>query len=270
MVPVRLALFAEIVKGKPWTPATLRDVGGAGGVGVSFLEETFSARTADPRYRRHQEAARAVLEALLPQAGSDMKGRVRSYPELLDLSGYGKKPRAFKELMGILDGETRLLTPIDPETAGMAESAGMPDAGSRVQRFYQLTHDYLVPSLREWLAKKQKSTRSGRAELCLADRSAMWTARPESRQLPSLREWIFIGLWTRRASRTPLERKLMRVAGRYYMLRMTLGVMLVLVFFAVGLEVMGPAGSLLMRFRAAAPRSGWPWAMAWSRRSGRS
>ena len=67
VVPVRLALFAEIVKGKPWTPATLRDVGGAGGVGVSFLEETFSARTADPRYRRHQEAARAVLEALLPR-----------------------------------------------------------------------------------------------------------------------------------------------------------------------------------------------------------
>ncbi|MGO8750691.1 MAG: protein kinase domain-containing protein [Thermoguttaceae bacterium] len=245
VVPVRLALFAEIVKGKPWTPATLRDVGGAGGVGVSFLEETFSARTADPRYRRHQEAARAVLEALLPHAGSDMKGRVRSYPELLDLSGYGKKPRVFKELMGMLDGETRLLTPIDPETAGMPESAGMP-----VQRFYQLTHDYLVPSLREWLAKKQKSTRSGRAELCLADRSAMWTARPESRQLPSLREWIFIGLWTRPASRTPLERKLMRAAGRYYMLRMTLGVLLVLVFFAAGLEVMGPAGSLLMRFRA--------------------
>ena len=159
VVPVRLALFAEIVKGKPWTPATLRDVGGAGGVGVSFLEETFSARTADPRYRRHQEAARAVLEALLPHAGSDMKGRVRSYPELLDLSGYGKKPRVFKELMGMLDGETRLLTPIDPETAGMPELAGMP-----VQRFYQLTHDYLVPSLREWLAKKQKSTRSGRAE----------------------------------------------------------------------------------------------------------
>ena len=28
VVPVRLALFAEMVKGRPWTPATLRDVGG--------------------------------------------------------------------------------------------------------------------------------------------------------------------------------------------------------------------------------------------------
>ena len=34
IVPVRLALFAEMVKGRPWTPATLRDVGGMDGVGV--------------------------------------------------------------------------------------------------------------------------------------------------------------------------------------------------------------------------------------------
>ena len=40
IVPVRLALFAEMVKGKPWTPATLREIGGTEGVGVTFLEET--------------------------------------------------------------------------------------------------------------------------------------------------------------------------------------------------------------------------------------
>jgi len=31
VVPVRLALFAEMVKGKPWTPATLTAVGGTAG-----------------------------------------------------------------------------------------------------------------------------------------------------------------------------------------------------------------------------------------------
>src|SRR5262249_36347450 len=40
VISVRLALFAEMVKGKPWTPATLRQVGGTEGVGVTFLEET--------------------------------------------------------------------------------------------------------------------------------------------------------------------------------------------------------------------------------------
>ena len=48
VISVRLALFAEMVKGKPWTPATLREVGGTEGVGVTFLEETFSSPQANP------------------------------------------------------------------------------------------------------------------------------------------------------------------------------------------------------------------------------
>jgi hypothetical protein len=67
VISVRLALFAEMMKGKPWTPATLKDVGGASGVGVTFLEETFSASTAPPDHRYHQKAGRAVLQSLLPQ-----------------------------------------------------------------------------------------------------------------------------------------------------------------------------------------------------------
>src|SRR5262249_8942480 len=65
VVSVRLALLAEMMKGKPWTPASLKDVGGTTGVGVTFLEETFSTR-ANPHYGLHQKAARAVLKALLP------------------------------------------------------------------------------------------------------------------------------------------------------------------------------------------------------------
>ena len=72
--PVRLALFAEMVKGKPWKPETLRAVGGAEGVGVTFLEETFCARTANPRYRLHEPAVRAVLAALLPGRGDEHSG----------------------------------------------------------------------------------------------------------------------------------------------------------------------------------------------------
>ena len=34
--------------------------------------------------------------------------------------------------------------------------------------YYQLTHDYLVHSLRDWLTRKQRETRRGRAELRLA------------------------------------------------------------------------------------------------------
>src|SRR5207249_7484116 len=108
-------LFAEMVKGKPWTAATLRAVGGMEGVGVTFLEETFSAAAAPPEHRYHQPAARAVLNALLPESGTDIKGHMRSHAELLEASGYGSRLKDFATLIRILDSEIRLVTPTDPE-----------------------------------------------------------------------------------------------------------------------------------------------------------
>ena len=39
VVPVRLALFAEMVKDRPWTPETLARVGGTEGIGVEVYPE---------------------------------------------------------------------------------------------------------------------------------------------------------------------------------------------------------------------------------------
>ena len=76
IICVRLALFADMLKGKPWTTATLAQVGGTEGLGVTFLEETFSAATAPASHRHHQKkAVQAVLKALLPEVGTDIKGQ---------------------------------------------------------------------------------------------------------------------------------------------------------------------------------------------------
>ena len=206
VVSVRLALFAEMLKGKPWTPETLKQVGGAEGVGVTFLEETFSARTAPPSYRIHQKAAQAVLRALLPETGSNIKGNMRSYEELLEVSGYGSRPNEFDELLRILNSELRLISPIEPEGS---ESDGQTKTQVG-EKFFLLTHDYLVPSIREWLTRKQKETRRGRAELRLAERSASWNAKPENRQLPSALEWANIRLLTKKKDWTEPQRKMMR------------------------------------------------------------
>src|SRR5262249_20613964 len=157
--------FAEMVKGKPWTPAALRRLGGTEGVGVAFLEETFSAAAAPPPRRLHQKAARAVLEALLPEPGADLKGHLRSRQELQDAAGYAGRPREFAELVHILDTELRLVTPTDPEGA-FEQGAGAVARGA-ASPSYQLTHDYLVPALRQWLTRKQRETRQGRMELLL-------------------------------------------------------------------------------------------------------
>lgn len=245
IIPVRLALLVEMFKSRPWTPDELRDMGGAQGVGVTFLEETFCARTANPRNRMHEQAARAVLEALLPKPGSPIKGHVRSYPELLDISGYGHRPREFKDLMRILDGETRLLTPADLISDDPAKNSSQPAV-----RYYQLTHDYLVPSLREWLTKKQKETRTGRAELNLAERCEMWNSTRQRRQLPSPWEWLSIRIFTRPASWTPAQRQMMRIARRRHTLLAASWLAIGLFLILAGAEMTTWTKSLFTQIRA--------------------
>jgi len=367
VISVRLALFAEMVKGKPWTTAALEEVGGTEGVGVTFLEETFSSPQANPKHRLHQKAAQAVLKALLPQTGTDIKGQMHSEAELREASGYAGQPRDFDHLVRILDAELRLITPTEPEgvaggewrvagegaevvggerpvaggnadegaalptVGGVAVGDGSrrevlsgdkglsqggavwtdksdpqvggvdsgkhrggtgqgahqgipqpPEHGARIvagagnppdvesadrvaatartrqpvdddrsikpdaqwptqssgetprslspshpathhpppaTRYYQLTHDYLVHSLRDWLTKKQRETRRGRAELRLAERAALWNHKPENRHLPSVLEWASIGLLTRRKDWSQSQRLLMRRAARVHGLR---------------------------------------------------
>jgi serine/threonine protein kinase/formylglycine-generating enzyme required for sulfatase activity len=270
VISIRLALFAEMMKGKPWTPATLRAVGGTEGVGVTFLEETFSSPQANPKCRLHQKSSQAVLKALLPETGTDIKGQMRSEEELRQAAAYTDRPREFVELIHILDNELRLITPTEPEGVNdhewrLAESdtddpAGLPtvrtetlhevdadrthqgdkerttqSAGKRPgnlttthpakrhaapgMRYYQLTHDYLVHSLRDWLSRKQRETRRGRAELRLVDRAALWSARPETRRLPSVLEWANIRLMTSKREWSEPQRRMMGRAGRVHGMR---------------------------------------------------
>jgi eukaryotic-like serine/threonine-protein kinase len=222
VVSVRLALFAEMVKGKPWTPTTLRQVGGPEGVGVAFLEETFSAATAPPPHRLHQKAARAVLKALLPEPGADLKGHMRSHQELQDAAGYAGRPREFADLLHILDTELRLVTPTDPEEVVSGESPEPPlttHNSPLTTPSYQLTHDYLVPALRQWLTRKQRETRQGRMELLLAERVSVWGVKQDRRQLPGWWEWLNILLWTRSRNRTPPQRRMLRAATRRHLLQ---------------------------------------------------
>jgi hypothetical protein len=226
VISIRLALFAEMIKGKPWTTATLDQAGGMEGIGVGFLEETFRA----PALRGREKAAQAVLEALLPEHGTDIKGHMRSFDDLRAAAGDRAGDEDFAGLLKVLDREFRLITPTDP--------AGL-DAAAPAGQYYQLTHDYVVPALREWLARELRKTRRGRARLLLAERAALWSARPENRFLPSAWEWCRIRTLTPPKDWSGPQRRMMRAAGRFHGLR-TLGLLVVaagLVF--AGLAVRG-------------------------------
>ncbi len=206
VISVRLALFAEMMKSKPWAPKTLNDLGGIAGVGVAFLEETFGDAHAPIQFRQHQEGIRTFLGALLPSVGTNIKGHQREVAELQKMVGYENRPREFDELVSLLDKNLRLITPSDDASETGLES-----------RSYQLTHDYLVPSLREWLNLKQRETKQGRAELKLAERAATWGTIRENRQLPTLLEWFQIRRWTHPKRWTVAEQAVMQKAGRVHL-----------------------------------------------------
>jgi formylglycine-generating enzyme required for sulfatase activity len=250
VIPVRLALFAEMIKGRPWNTATLKEIGGTAGIGVTFLEETFNSST----LKHHQRAARPVLNALLPEQGSDIKGHMRSRQELLQASGYRERPKEFDDLIRILDNEVRLITPTDPEGAESDETRAGREADKitpleasepapathespLTNRYYQLTHDYLVHSLRDWLNRKQKETRRGRAELRLADHTATWHAKPENRLLPSLSEYLWIRSLTEKKKWTAPQRRMMRKAGRIHGIRSGIAAAVLLVLTLCGVVV---------------------------------
>jgi serine/threonine protein kinase/formylglycine-generating enzyme required for sulfatase activity len=242
VISVRLSLFAEMMKGRPWTPAALRAVGGAQGLGVTFLQDAFSLRSASPEYHAYEKEARAVLGVLLPEAGSAIKGQVRSHAELLNASGMHAQPRRFERLLAILDRELRIITPTSPlgEPAKLARSAsegnhtqarsageGTPQACDPGPRLYQLTHDFLVPALREWLTQKKRETWRGRAELTLEMRAAQWARSRQDRFLPSPLEYLHISVAVPWGKRKPEEQALMYAATMHY------GVVAVALFLAV-------------------------------------
>ena len=152
-------------------------------------------------------------------------------------SGYANRPRDFDDLLRILDRELRLISPTDPEGLTGDEPA---NAGKlQGAQYYQLTHDDLVPALREWLTRKQTETRRGRAGLKLAERSTLWNSKPENRHLPSLWEWANIRALTSKGNWTAPQHELMARAGRVHGVRMALSMALLAVCSWAGFEAFG-------------------------------
>ncbi len=219
LLPVRLSVLVEMCRDRPWTPDSLNAMGGTDGVGITFLENNFG-RVANASRRHHETAARNILAALVPHDGQ-IKGSVRSRSELLDVSSYSNRPRDFDQLLRILDAELRLISPsgtpeledsFESDESGVVIETALEDGSTQLEQRYQLTHDFLVPSIRDWLERGKRETRRGRTQLLLEEQAALWHKRQAVRFLPSLTEWAAIQLLTRRKDWRETERKLMRAA----------------------------------------------------------
>ena len=244
VIPVQLVTFAEIMKSRPWNKRSLQEVGGTDGVGVQFLEESFG-ENAPAESRSHLVAVENVLSSLLPEAGTDIKGAMRSEQELRSVSGYREQRRRFSQMIALLDSELRLITPTD--------SNGDDSAATKS---YQLTHDFLVPAIRQWLRRKQGATIRGRAKLRLADRAEIWSSRRENRHLPSWIEWLSFSTLTERDSRSEVEQRMMSTATKRHLIVTAIGLVLTGLVGLVGYEMSARSrtNSLIQQLRTADTR----------------
>lgn len=226
VAPARLALFTEMMKGCDWNSTNLRLAGGTVGVGVTFLEESFGP---SKRFGQYRDYARAVLNRLLPSGSTDIRGDARSYEDLLQASGLEGEPTEFQQLMHILDSELRLVTPV--------ETVPDRDCQRPAQAAVQLTHDFFVPAIRDWLALGRKQTARERAEQRLRERATWWSVRPETSSLPTAREWISIELLARQSEKRKdsKHKGMLKAARRHFLM---VGVVLLVVSVLAGVLVL--------------------------------
>ena len=213
VVCVRLVLLAELLRSRPWVPATLAELGGARAIGVMILDEAFSVPQAPPQNRMHRRAAQAVLKQLLPEGGRADQGThvlAVGAPGCVWLLGAASRvPGA------LVDPRPRAPAghpgrPARPRQEGDAAAA---EAGPQ---YYQLTHDYLIPDLREWLFRDRQKSLRGRAELRLQEFASVWSERHKDKFLPSAWEWAALRCLTDRRRWSPIQRSMMKAAaGRH-------------------------------------------------------
>ena len=220
IVPVRLCIFAEMIKSKAGLRPPCTMLAGEG-LGEAFLEEVFNGRSASPMYRLHRKAALQVLERLLPPIGTDIRGHLVSESELRSVSGYDQRPADFAVLLRCLDQELRLITPTEVDAPASSDHL-RPEDHESAFRWYQLTHDFLVTAIRGWLNQGRRRTFRGRAELRLADYAEAYSARQETGQLPSWWGWLSILILTRSRQWSAAEQAMMRRAARYHAVRIAL------------------------------------------------
>ena len=224
VIAIRVVLFAEAFRDKDWTVDSLAKHGGAKGVGVVFLNDKFLADDAPLECKTHAVAAQDFLLAMLPDETSELKGNMQSKSELMKITGYNKSGKKFDRLLEMLDGELRLVTRTSPSQVAIDE-----EGNSNEDEYYQLSHDYLVPVLRNWIGSEKQRFLSGRLNNRMAEISAIWQEVPDSRYLPSWSENLKFRLFTKSNSWTPIQREMMEASRRHHFARSVVGSLLMLV-----------------------------------------
>ena len=184
VICVRLTVFAEMLKSNPWKVSKLKEFGSVAGVGQSFLETTFSAK----EYRGKKKAVQCVFGDLLPKNGTDIRGSMRSFQQLRNAAKNETSIESFPRLLHSLEGGIGLLMRTGPDWDGIQTIQNASNGSN--QEYYQLTHDYLVPSIRDWLVADLEKTWTGRRNIRFENLVRRYTGKRDREILPTLPEYV--------------------------------------------------------------------------------
>lgn len=210
VVCVRLSLFAEMFRDRPWTSSELRVVGGVTGIGEKFLEATFGPTSRDKRLRSLGTHAQKILGALLPPLGSDIRSGCKNEAELLALTGLENARPTFQAVLKTLDHQLKLITRMeDDESTTQNPNTGSAPLPAMV---FQLTHDSMIESIRAWLERQSGRTREGRAGQRLRELGLQVVPGQTPRYLPTHFEWVLWQWLLRSKTRTKAEQAVWNAA----------------------------------------------------------
>ncbi len=156
VISVRLSLFAEMMKGKPWTPASLKAMGGRKVSAWRSWRRRSPPPVRPPQHRYPPKGRSCRPESRCsPKRGRTSRGTCVPATIFWPRPGMRHARKTSTTCCGCrrrnpVDFPDRSEGKTNPD-GSVHDSASSLPAGVR---HYQLTHDYLVPALRDWLTRE--------------------------------------------------------------------------------------------------------------------
>lgn len=239
VVAVKLSLFAQLMQERPWDLNTLESFGTLTDIAVAFLDQKLGDATSHPVVKRHRTRISLMLESLLPSNQGMLKGHSLPASVLASRVGLENEPFQFSELLNFLDNQTRLIAKVDEFTEEEPFSRINKDATEPTEVAYRLTHDFLVPSIRQWLAAQQQLTLRGRVSVKFRRATNVFQNEPDRRRMPPLLQWIQFRWMMPRSKWNVSQQNMMRAASNFHWKRIAMAVTLLVAIVLTGRHFAG-------------------------------
>ena len=142
VLPVKLATYVMMlqIKNSPWELGSGSEANSKTLLGVQVLDTFLGHEDANYHYLKYN--ARRLLKSLLRSDESPTKGEAKPLSSLRTAAACQEDD--FQQLIELLDKKMFFITAVSSRNTSFA--AG----GREGDMLYQLTHDYLVPAIKEW------------------------------------------------------------------------------------------------------------------------